>query len=127
MKREKYDPCMLRAPYDEVFIYIQVYSFDYLYMDSKVVAHFLQLLYMFFSSFFTIWFIPFFWHFRDRTLGLQPVPDTQDVYVLNSGLAPMFSRSEKKQLIDHLSYMPSIGYGYSKKEFLHLATDFAIS
>ena len=29
--------------------------------------------------------------------------------------------------VNHVSYMSKIGYGYSRKEFTHLATDFAIS
>ena len=63
---------------------------------------------------------------RDRTLGLQPVPDATTGYVTNPGPSPTFSKIEENQLFNHVSYMAKIGYGYSRKEFTHLATDFAI-
>ena len=62
----------------------------------------------------------------DRTLGLQPVPDATTGYVTNPGPSPTFSKIEENQLFNHVSYMVKIGYGYSRKEFTHLATDFAI-
>ena len=43
------------------------------------------------------------------------------------GPAATFSRDEEIQLVDHLAYMASIGYGYSRQEFLAMVTDFAIS
>mgnify|MGYP000140301650 FL=1 len=64
---------------------------------------------------------------RDRTLGLQPVPHATTGYVTNSGPSPMFSKIEENQLFNLVSYISKIGYGYSRKEFTHLATDFAIS
>lgn len=60
---------------------------------------------------------------RDRTLGLQPVDDI----LPTPGPGTTLSREEERMLIDHIEYMSSIGYGYSRKEFLNLATDFAIS
>ena len=41
------------------------------------------------------------------------------------GPAATLSRNEERQLVDHLTYMASIGYGYSRQEFFRLATDFA--
>ena len=61
---------------------------------------------------------------RDRTLGIQPIYEDG---VPTTGSGPILSREEEKMLIDHLEYMNTIGYGYSRKEFLLLATDFAIS
>ena len=63
---------------------------------------------------------------RDRTLGLQPVPDATTGYVTNSGPSPTFSKIEENQLFNHVGYISKIGYGYSRKDFTHLATDFAI-
>jgi hypothetical protein len=63
---------------------------------------------------------------RDRTLGLQPVP-TSEVFPSNPGPSPTFTSEEEKQLVSHVTYMAGIGYGYSRKDFLTLATDFAVS
>ena len=41
------------------------------------------------------------------------------------GPAATISRDEEMKLVDHLTYMASIGYGYSRQEFLRLA-DFAL-
>ena len=63
---------------------------------------------------------------RDRTLGIQPVVvNTENMP--HPGPAATFSRDEEIQLVDHLAYMASIGYGYSRQEFLAMVTDFAIS
>jgi hypothetical protein len=59
---------------------------------------------------------------RDRTLGLQPVP-TSEVFPSNPGPSPTFTNKVEKPLIRHLTYMASIGHGYSRT----LATDFAVS
>ena len=64
---------------------------------------------------------------RDRTLGLQPVPDTTTGYVTNPGPSPTFRKIEENQLFNHVNYMSKIGYGYSRKEFTHLATDFCLN
>ena len=63
---------------------------------------------------------------RDRTLGIQPVVGEAE-NMPRPGPAATFSRDEEKQLVDHSTYMASIGYGYSRQEFFTLATDFAIS
>lgn len=59
---------------------------------------------------------------RDRHLGNQPA-DT----VPTSGPSPMLSLEEEKGLVEHVSYMAKIGYGYSKQAFLDLSTEFARS
>ena len=59
-----------------------------------------------------------------RTLGLQPVED--DV-LPTPGPGTTLSREEERMLTGHMEYMNSIGYGYSRQEFLNLATDFAVS
>lgn len=64
---------------------------------------------------------------RDRTLGLQSVPDEKEGFLSNPGPAPTFSKTEESDLVAHADYMSTIGYGYSKKEFLRLATDYALS
>lgn len=63
---------------------------------------------------------------RDRTLGLQCVPD-ENGFLPNSGPPPMFSKTQERDLIEHVTYMSTLGYIYSTKEFFRLATDFAIS
>ena len=63
---------------------------------------------------------------RDRTLGIQPVVVNTES-MLRPGPAATFSRDGEIQLVDHLAYMGSIGYGYSRQEFLALDSDFAIS
>ncbi|WAR25275.1 hypothetical protein MAR_010979 [Mya arenaria] len=59
---------------------------------------------------------------RDRTLGLQPTGDLPYV-----GPGPLFSKNEESQLVEHVAYMTRIVYGYSRQEFMSLATDYAIS
>ena len=43
------------------------------------------------------------------------------------GPAEKNSRDEEMKLVERLTYMASIGYGYSRQELLKLATDFALS
>ncbi|XP_045178261.1 jerky protein homolog-like isoform X2 [Mercenaria mercenaria] len=63
---------------------------------------------------------------RDRTLGLQPAVESK-VDLPRSGASAVFTREQEKQLVDHVSYMTGIGYGYTRHDFLNLATDFAVS
>ncbi len=42
------------------------------------------------------------------------------------GQSPLFSQSEEAQLVDHAKYMSSIGYGYSRMDMRHVATDLAV-
>ncbi|XP_052809384.1 uncharacterized protein LOC128237844 [Mya arenaria] len=59
---------------------------------------------------------------RDRTLGQQPTGDLP-----YAGPGPLFSKNEESQPVEHVAYMARIGYGYSRQEFMSLATDYAIS
>ena len=62
----------------------------------------------------------------DGTLGVQYVVDDAE-NIHHQGPAATFSRDEEKLLVDHLTYMTSIGYGYFRQEFSTLETDFAVS
>ena len=57
---------------------------------------------------------------RDRTRGNV----TLDTRV---GVDTLFSVSEEKQLMDHVKYMASIGYGYNKSGIQYMARDYALS
>ena len=57
---------------------------------------------------------------RDRTLGLQPVGKENLPY---TGPGPLFSKTEEDELVNHIRYMSSIGYGYSRQNFIRQATD----
>ncbi|WAR29262.1 LOW QUALITY PROTEIN: hypothetical protein MAR_002830 [Mya arenaria] len=63
---------------------------------------------------------------RDRTLGLQPVTNEHE-NLPSLGQLPTFTANEERQLVEHLSYMASIGYGHTRSELLNLATDWAIT
>lgn len=56
---------------------------------------------------------------RDRTLGHVSVTGKTDSFVFND--------STEKEIVDHVKYMSSIGYGYSKSDVLYLASDLAVS
>ena len=43
------------------------------------------------------------------------------------GVETLFTESEEKQLVDHVKYMASIGYGYNKSGVQYTARDYAIS
>ena len=43
----------------------------------------------------------------------------------NNGHETLFTMEEGKMLVDHLSYMADIGYGYQKSKVLYIARDFA--
>ena len=57
---------------------------------------------------------------RDRTRGNV----TLDTRV---GVDTLFTVSEEKQLVDHVKYMGSIGYGYNKSGIQYMARDYALS
>ena len=50
-----------------------------------------------------------------------------DISVSFSGVAPLFSRSEEGKLVEHVKYLATIGYRYSRLDLRHLATDLATS
>ena len=56
---------------------------------------------------------------RDRTLGL--------VSATAKSLNFLFDEDTEKKLVEHIQYMASIGYGYSRCDVLYLATDLTIS
>ena len=58
---------------------------------------------------------------RDRHLGLQPVENLP-----SHGPDPLFTKEEEKSLIDHMTYMSNIGYGYSRQAFLDMAFEYAV-
>ena len=43
----------------------------------------------------------------------------------NNGHETLFTTEEGKMLVDHLSYMADIGYGYQKSKVQYMARDFA--
>ena len=57
---------------------------------------------------------------RDRTLGL--IDENAKL-----GTPTLLSECEEKGLAEHIKYMASIGYGYTKEEVLHVATNYAVS
>jgi hypothetical protein len=57
---------------------------------------------------------------------MQPSPDSNRLTTI-IGSATTLTFEEERQLVSHGSYMASIGYGYSRADFMTLATDFAIS
>ncbi|XP_045213569.1 uncharacterized protein LOC123564232 [Mercenaria mercenaria] len=62
---------------------------------------------------------------RDRFSGpMQPAPEPER-FNTRPGPQPVLSDVEEQQLVDHTKYMSSIGYGYSRAEFMTLATDYA--
>jgi hypothetical protein len=56
---------------------------------------------------------------RDRTRGLVPV----DVAV---GFKPIFTPEEEEKLVEHISYMARIGYGYNVSQIKYMARDYAL-
>lgn len=57
---------------------------------------------------------------RDRTRGIVSLDGTR-------GPDTLLSHSEEQQLVDHISYMASIGYGYTKSNIQFMAAEFARS
>ena len=55
---------------------------------------------------------------RDRTLGL--IEENAKL-----GAPTLLSDCEKQGLAEHIKYMASTGYGYTKEEVLHVATNYA--
>ena len=57
---------------------------------------------------------------KDRISGRISLSTT------SGGQYPLLSKSEEKDIVDHVHYMASVGYGYSKIDLRHIATDVAI-
>lgn len=58
---------------------------------------------------------------RERVNGTVPITSSR------SGPRPLFTLEEETKLCDHLEFMASIGYGYSRAEVIDLASDYAVS
>ncbi|XP_045177379.2 antigen EM13-like isoform X2 [Mercenaria mercenaria] len=63
---------------------------------------------------------------RDRTLGIQPVTGEKE-NLPSCGPSPIFTAQEEQKLVEHSSDMASIGYGYTRAEFLSLAFEWAVT
>ena len=57
---------------------------------------------------------------RDRTLGLVDLNVT-------IGFDSIFNKEEEQKLVNHITYMAQIGYGYSKSSIQYMAKDYAES
>ncbi|XP_060552077.1 uncharacterized protein LOC132713479 isoform X2 [Ruditapes philippinarum] len=57
---------------------------------------------------------------RDRSRGLVPI----DAKV---GFKPIFSSDEEQRLVEHISYMANIGYGYNASKIKFMAREYAIN
>ena len=57
---------------------------------------------------------------RDRTRGFV----NMDVTI---GFETIFNKDEEQKLVDHISYMASIGYGYNAASIKYMAKDLADS
>ena len=57
---------------------------------------------------------------RDRARGRVEVDAT-------IGFDKLFSKDEEQKLVDHITYMADIGYGYNKANIQHMAKDYADS
>ncbi|XP_053372948.1 uncharacterized protein LOC123560642 [Mercenaria mercenaria] len=57
---------------------------------------------------------------RDRHLGLVPLE-------CHIGFDSIFSNVEEQKLVNHITYMASIGYGYNKSSIQYMAWDYAKS
>ena len=57
---------------------------------------------------------------RDRTAGRV------DVNIMSAGALPLFSYEEEKKLVEHFKKMAEYGYGYTRKECIDIASDYAV-
>ena len=44
-----------------------------------------------------------------------------------NGTGTLLSEEEERQLVEHITYMAGIGYGYSKSTVQYMAKDYAVS
>ena len=58
---------------------------------------------------------------RDRTSGKISID------VVKSGKAPVFSLEEEARLVNHLKEMAALGYGYTRREVVDIANDYALT
>ncbi len=45
---------------------------------------------------------------------------------IKSGASPLFSLDEEQDLVQHISHIGSLGYGYTRAQLIQLASDFAV-
>ena len=45
---------------------------------------------------------------------------------MSAGALPLFSYEEEKKLVEHLKKMAEYGYGYTRKECIDIASDYAV-
>ena len=57
---------------------------------------------------------------RDRVDGRV------DVDSVSSGAPSLFTQEEEAFIVEHVKSMAEIGYGYTRAEVIHLASDYAI-
>ena len=57
----------------------------------------------------------------DRVRGRVPIDSTKP------GPSPILSQMEEKKLVDHIMYMSSIGYGYSRADVMNIAGEYLSS
>ena len=66
---------------------------------------------------------------RQNGVPLQTLTDRItgkiSIDVFKSGKPPVFSLEEETRLVNHLKEMASLGYGYTRREVVDIATDFA--
>jgi hypothetical protein len=58
-----------------------------------------------------------------QTLG-DRITGKISIDVVKSGKAPVFSLEEEARLVNHLKEIASLGYGYTRREVVDIATDF---
>ena len=55
----------------------------------------------------------------------ERVNGTVDIACLASGPSPMFSQEQEARLVQHVSFLAKVGYGYTRGELCTLATEYA--
>ena len=58
---------------------------------------------------------------RQRALG------SVDPETTVSGPAPVLSQEEEAVFVDHLKFMASVGYGYTRNEVINMTSEYAVS
>ena len=54
------------------------------------------------------------------------IPGAVDVDCVKSGLSPMFTLEQEARLVDHMTMLAKVGFGYTRGELSSLATEYAI-
>ncbi|XP_052223865.1 uncharacterized protein LOC127839515 [Dreissena polymorpha] len=56
----------------------------------------------------------------------QRVRGRVDPEVISSGPSPVLSQEEEAMFVDHLKFMASVGYGYTRMEVVNMASEYAV-